>query len=181
MSAPSGAGKTTVKMHLLETIPNLAFSVSATTRERREGEVHGRDYYYIETEEFKERIANNDFVEWEEVYPGTFYGTLQSELDRLWQEGKQVIFDVDVMGGLNLKKLYPDNSLDIFIKPPSLVVLEERLKGRGTEPEEKIKVRLEKAELELRYEDEFGCVVVNDDLQTTLTKITELVKEFLKK
>ena len=165
-SAPSGAGKTTIVHHLLGKIPELEFSISATTRPKRGDEVHGRDYYFISKEEFLHKIAKKEFVEFEEVYTGTFYGTLRSEIERIWYQGKHVIFDIDVEGGLHLKKKFGDQALAIFVQPPSLEVLIERLTGRGTDSAEKLAERIVKAEKELRYADRFDVIQKNYDLET---------------
>ncbi|MBE8712957.1 guanylate kinase [Sphingobacterium hungaricum] len=179
-SAPSGAGKTTIVRHLLKTMPDkLAFSISASTREARGEEVHGKDYYFISKEEFLHRIAKQEFIEFEEVYAGTFYGTLRAEVERLWAEGKSVIFDIDVIGGLRLKSKFPDEALAIFVNPPSLDVLKERLRGRGTDSEEKLQERFAKAEHELSYADRFDVVLQNNDLETACNEAEELVRNFL--
>lgn len=178
-SAPSGAGKTTIVHHLLKKIPQLAFSVSATTREKRGEEVHGKDYYFITKEEFLHRIAQKEFVEFEEVYTDNFYGTLRSEVERLWAEGKHVIFDIDVEGGLHLKKKFADRALAVFVQAPSLAILVERLQGRATDSEEKLKERIAKAEKELQYANQFDVILKNDDLQTACTEAEQLVSRFL--
>lgn len=178
-SAPSGAGKTTIVHHLLKQIPKLAFSVSATTRQKRGEEVHGKDYYFISKEDFLHRIAQKEFVEFEEVYKDNFYGTLRSEIERLWSEGKQVIFDIDVEGGLHLKKKFGDRALVVFVQPPSLEVLIERLHGRATDSPEKLKERIEKAEKELAYADKFDLILKNDDLKTACAEAEQLVSKFL--
>lgn len=178
-SAPSGAGKTTIVRHLLKKIPQLAFSISATTRAPRAGEVNGHDYYFISKEDFLHRVARHEFVEFEEVYSGAFYGTLMSELDRIWKEGKHVIFDIDVEGGLRLKRKYPDRALAIFVQPPSLDKLKERLTGRGTDTAEKLEERIQKASRELVYAPRFDVVLVNDQLEKTCTEAEELVISFL--
>lgn len=178
-SAPSGAGKTTIVHHLLKQIPQLAFSVSATTREKRGEEVHGKDYYFITKEEFLHRIAQKEFVEFEEVYTDNFYGTLRSEVERLWAEGKHVIFDIDVEGGLHLKKKFADRALAVFVQAPSLAILVERLQGRATDSEEKLKERIAKAEKELQYANQFDVILKNDDLQTACTDAEQLVSRFL--
>src|SRR5579872_5030602 len=165
-SAPSGAGKTTIVHHLLKKIPELEFSVSATTRKPRGDEKQGKDYYFISKEEFLHRIAKKQFVEFEEVYTGTFYGTLRTEIERIWSEGKTVIFDIDVEGGLHLKRKYDGQALAIFVQPPSLAVLIERLTGRGTDNKEKLNERFAKAEKELNYAPEFDIILKNHDLQT---------------
>ncbi len=178
-SAPSGAGKTTIVHHLLKQIPQLAFSVSATTRQKRGEELHGKDYYFISKEDFLHRIAQKEFVEFEEVYKDNFYGTLRSEIERLWAEGKQVIFDIDVEGGLHLKKKFGDRALAVFVQPPSLEVLIERLHGRATDSQEKLKERIEKAEKELAYADKFDIILKNDDLKTACAEAEQLVCKFL--
>src|SRR5690606_1572717 len=164
-SAPSGAGKTTIVKRLLAKHGDkIAFSISASTRQPREGEIDGKDYYFISKDDFLHKIAKHEFIEFEEVYAGTFYGTLRSELERIWALGKHVIFDIDVIGGLRLKSKYPDDALAIFVNPPSLEVLKERLSGRGTDSEEKLKERFAKAELELSYADKFDVILNNFDL-----------------
>jgi len=179
VAAPSGAGKTTIVHHLLSIIPELEFSVSATTREQRTNERHGVDYYYITEEEFKRRVDNDEFLEWEEVYGHRFYGTLKSELTRIWAKGHHVIFDIDVEGGLKLKKLYPDNSLAVFIMPPSVEALEKRLRSRGTESEETLQMRVSKAEHEMSYSDRFDVTIVNVDLEHSLPEAEHIVRTFL--
>jgi len=179
-SAPSGSGKTTLVHYLLNQPElNLAFSISATSRKKRHNEVDAKDYYFLNTDVFKEKIKNNEFVEWEEVYENTFYGTLKSEIERLLKEGKNIIFDIDVEGGLNLKKLYTDNSLAIFVKPPSIEELKKRLEKRKTETKETIKKRIEKADKELQYSKNFDVIITNDDLEKTKKKTFELVKKFI--
>lgn len=180
-SAPSGAGKTTIVKWLLEKFNDkIAFSISASTREPRDGEVNGKDYYFITKEEFLHRIAKKEFVEFEEVYSGTFYGTLRAEIERIWMEGKAVIFDIDVIGGLHLKKKFGENALAIFVQPPSLDVLVERLRGRGTDTEEKLKERIEKAGKELAYAEKFDVILKNDDLDKACQEACELLLDFLK-
>ncbi|HVV54086.1 MAG TPA: guanylate kinase [Mucilaginibacter sp.] len=179
-SAPSGAGKTTIVQHLLGKIPELAFSVSATTRKPRGDEKEGKDYYFISKEEFLHRIAKKQFVEFEEVYSGTFYGTLRTEIERIWNEGKTVIFDIDVEGGLHLKRKYEEHALAIFVQPPSLEVLKQRLSGRGTDHPEKLKERFEKAEKELNYAPQFDIILKNHDLETACVEAEQLVRNFLK-
>jgi guanylate kinase len=178
-SAPSGAGKTTIVHHLLTKIPELEFSISATTREARGKEEHGEDYYFISKEEFLHRIAKKEFVEFEEVYTGTFYGTLRTEIERIWSKGKTVIFDLDVEGGLHLKRKYEDQALAIFVQPPSLEVLIERLTGRGTDSSEKLQERFIKAEKELNYAPKFDIILKNYDLQTACDEAEELVRSFI--
>ncbi len=179
VSAPSGAGKTTIVRHLLSLPLGLRFSVSATSRAPREGELDGRDYFFLQENEFRDKIAGNAFLEWEEVYPGIFYGTLESEIRKILDEGFNVIFDVDVVGGLNLKKIFGEQALAIFIQPPSLEVLRERLRIRSTEPESKIATRIAKAEYELGFAARFDKVLVNDKLVVTLQEAEKLVSDFL--
>jgi len=179
-SAPSGAGKTTIVQHLLKKIPQLEFSISATTRKPRGDEKDGSDYYFISKEEFLHRIAKKHFVEFEEVYTGTFYGTLRTEIERIWQEDKVVIFDIDVEGGLHLKRKYDGSALAIFVQPPSLEVLKQRLAGRGTDSPEKLQERFEKAAKELNYAPQFDIILKNNDLQTACAEAEELVLNFLK-
>ena len=180
VSAPSGAGKTTLVKHLLENIDAIEFSVSCATRSPRENEVNGKDYYFLNIEEFKQKIENQEFAEWEEVYSGSFYGTLKSEIKRIWENGKSVIFDIDVDGGINLKKLYPENSLSVFIMPPSVDELEKRLRARNTESEDKLKMRVEKAEKELILAPKFDRILVNEDLEKSKQEIVDLISNFLK-
>ncbi len=181
-SAPSGSGKTTIVRHLLKVIPGLEFSISACTRDKRgRTEQDGKDYYFLSVDEFKQKIDNGEFIEWEEVYPGNYYGTLKSEIARIWQAGKAVIFDVDVKGGVNLKNYFKEKALAVFVKVPSLEVLAERLRARGTEDEESLSERLYKAQFELQFEDRFDATIVNDDLQKALQEAEKLVREFLNK
>lgn len=181
-SAPSGAGKTTIVKHLLSKFPNdLAFSISASTREPRGNEVDGKDYYFISKDDFLHKIAKQEFIEFEEVYSGTFYGTLRSELERIWAEGKSVIFDIDVVGGLRLKSKYPEEALAIFVNPPSLEVLKQRLSGRGTDSEEKLQERFAKAEHELGFADRFDVVLQNHELEQACAEAERLVTGFIKK
>jgi guanylate kinase len=181
-SAPSGSGKTTIVKHLLERNPDLGFSISASTRDKRgRTEQNGKDYYFLPPKEFRKKIENNEFVEWEEVYEGNFYGTLKSEIDRIWKEGKNVIFDVDVKGGLNLKKYFGDRALAIFVKVPSIEVLKERLHDRGTETEESLSRRLFKAEFEMGFHDKFDVVLVNESLDKSLAEAQKLYDDFKKK
>lgn len=179
VTAPSGAGKTTIVKHLLEVFPQLAFSVSATSRNQRPDEVHGRDYYYISASDFRQSVERGAFLEWEEVYPGQYYGTLQSEVVRLWNEDKHIIFDIDVHGGRNLKEAYPGQSLAIFIKPPSPDVLNERLQKRQTESAEDLQKRIDKAAYELSFEPYFDQTLVNDDLEKSLAEAERIVGAFL--
>lgn len=178
-SAPSGAGKTTIVHHLLKQNIGLEFSVSACSRDPRPGETDGSDYHFLGIDKFKENIANNEFVEWEEVYTNNFYGTLKAEMERIWSEGKVVIFDVDVIGGLNLKKQFQDDAFALFVQPPSYEELEKRLRGRSTETEEKINQRMEKARKELAFASEFDTVVINDNLEEACNKAKGLVTDFL--
>lgn len=178
-SAPSGAGKTTIVHHLLSIMPELEFSISATTRQARGDEQDGKDYYFISLAEFTHRIAKKQFVEFEEVYTGTFYGTLRAEIERIWAKGKTVIFDIDVEGGLHLKRKYDGQALAIFVQPPSLEVLIERLTGRGTDSEEKLKERFAKAEKELKYAPQFDIILKNYDLETACKEAEELVRNFI--
>jgi guanylate kinase len=178
-SAPSGAGKTTIVHHLLSKIPQLEFSISATTRKPRGDEKHGRDYYFISKEEFLHRIAKKQFVEFEEVYSGTFYGTLRTEIERIWKKGKIVIFDIDVEGGLHLKRKYDGQALAIFVQPPSLEVLIERLTDRKTDTDDKLKERFVKAEKELKYAPQFDIILKNYDPQTACDEAEDLVNNFL--
>lgn len=178
-SAPSGAGKTTLVRHALEIYKDLAFSISCTTREQREGEVHGKDYYYLTTEDFKQKIDQKEFIEWEEVYTNNFYGTLKADVDRLLNEGKSVIFDIDVEGGLNIKKIYGNDCLTIFVHPPSLSILKERLVARNTETEEKLNQRLSKADLEMEAAPKFDVILWNDDLETAKNETISIIRNFL--
>jgi guanylate kinase len=181
-SAPSGSGKTTIVKHLLATNPDLGFSISASTRDKRgRTEQHGKDYYFLTPEEFKKHIDNDDFIEWEEVYAGNFYGTLKSEIERIWSEGKDVIFDVDVKGGLNLKKYFDDKALAIFVKVPSIEVLKERLNDRGTESSESLSRRLFKANFEMSFQDQFDIVLVNETLDKSLAEAQQLYNDFKNK
>lgn len=179
VTAPSGAGKTTIVRHLLATESDLSFSVSATTRQRRDYEVDGKDYYFLSLEVFKQKVAENAFVEWEEVYPGKCYGTLRSEVERMWAEGKDVVFDVDVKGALNLKSQYPDRTLSVFIRPPSVEILAERLLKRGTETPETLATRLERVRYELSFAEQFDAIIVNDRLETAVAEASALVHNFL--
>lgn len=178
-SAPSGSGKTTIVRHLLQNNADLGFSISASTRDKRgRTEQHGKDYYFLSPEEFKHKIDANEFIEWEEVYEGNFYGTLKSEIERLWSEGKNVIFDVDVKGGLSLKKYFGDKALAVFVKVPSIEVLKERLKDRGTESEESLSRRLFKAKFEMGFEDKFDVVLINEDRERSLQEAQKLYNDF---
>lgn len=179
-SAPSGAGKTTIVRHLLKQKElNLEFSISATSRERRGEEIDGKDYYYLSLKEFKSKIKNDEFLEWEEVYRDNFYGTLKSEIERIWAKGKHVIFDIDVSGGLRIKRKFPEKTLAIFVKPPSIDELKIRLKNRKTEDSDKINMRVAKASAELATAPLFDCIVVNSDLDSALEKSYDIVRRFL--
>ncbi|SEF55747.1 guanylate kinase [Algoriphagus boritolerans] len=181
-SAPSGSGKTSLVKHLIQHIPNLGFSISACTRDKRgRHEVHGRDYYFLSIDEFKKKIDDDAFVEWEEVYEGNFYGTLKEEVQRIWDNGKAVIFDVDVKGGLALKKYFGPQALAIFVKVPSLEVLKTRLHDRGTESEESLSRRLYKAEFEAKFEPQFDISILNDDFERSSQEAVTLVSDFLAK
>ena len=181
-SAPSGSGKTTIVRHLLDHYSSqLAFSVSACTRERRDYEVDGKDYYFLTLADFREKIAAQQFAEWEEVYAGSYYGTLKSEIQRLWDEGKHVVFDVDVKGGLKLKEAYGSDALAVFVKVSSEEEIRRRLSARGTETEESFATRLAKVRYEQSFEGEFDVVLVNDHLANTLRKAEDLVAGFINK
>jgi len=180
-SAPSGSGKTTIVHHLLkQSALNLDFSISATSREKRGTEVHGKDYYFISLKEFQEHINNNDFIEWEEVYSTNFYGTLKKEIERVWGLGKHVIFDIDVVGGLRIKEKFPEQTLAVFVQPPSIEEMERRLRNRNTDSEAKIQERVIKAEKELKYAKEFDVILVNNDLNTAKNDAYKLVENFIK-
>ncbi len=178
-SAPSGAGKTTIVKRILSGIRNLEFSVSATSRMPREGEVNGKDYYFLDADDFRKRISEGAFLEWEEVYANSFYGTLKSEPQRIWDGGKHVIFDVDVMGGINIKKIFGPQALSLFIMPPSIEVLKERLTNRGTESPQSLQKRLDKASLEMSYAKQFDRIIVNDNLETAVEEAFSLVRGFI--
>ena len=180
-SAPSGAGKTTIVRFLLDKNLNLEFSVSATSRAPRHNETHGKDYYFLSAEEFKKKISNGEFLEWEEVYNGVYYGSLKSEVERIRNLGKNVIFDVDVVGGLNIKKFFGDEALAIFVQPPSVEELRKRLISRSTETEEKIQMRIAKAEHELSFASLFDVLITNNDLQQACREAENLIREFIGK
>lgn len=179
ITAPSGAGKTSIVKKLLETDLPLGFSVSACTRKQRIGEIDGKDYYFLDTNSFKAKIIDGAFAEYEEVYEGSYYGTLKIEIERIWNLGKAVLFDIDVNGALKLKSLYGDKALTLFIKPPSFDILVERLTLRNTESEESLKKRIEKAGIELQYESKFDCCIINDNLEIAFETSYEKVKNFL--
>lgn len=180
-SAPSGSGKTTIVRHLLEQADlNLDFSISCTSREPRAGEEDGKDYYFISLEDFKKHIKNDDFLEWEEVYRDNFYGTLKAEVERIWAKGKNVIFDIDVAGGLRIKRKFPEETLAVFVKPPSIDELKIRLKKRSTESEDKINMRIAKASVELATAPQFDVIIKNYDLDTAKAEASQLVRDFVK-
>lgn len=178
---PSGSGKTTIVHHLLDSDPRLKFSVSATTRNMRANEKDGVDYFFISVKDFEQKIANNEFVEWEQVYPGGYYGTLRSEIENIWKEGKVPVFDVDVEGGLKIKEIYGNKLLAVFVRPPSVEELHKRLKARNSETPESFKTRIEKSEHELTYAFQFDRIIVNDQLEFALKEARLLVNDFLEK
>ncbi|RLD47298.1 MAG: guanylate kinase [Bacteroidetes bacterium] len=178
-SAPSGAGKTTLVKYVMAHVPGLTFSVSACSRKKRDNETDGKDYYFLSAGEFKEKIDNQEFIEWEEVYSDHFYGTLYTEVEQKRNRGLHVVFDVDVKGGMNIKKIFGDEALAIFIKPPSIDVLKERLLKRATDSENAIETRIKKAEFELGFEKEFDVTVVNDDLQKAQEETVRIVSQFI--
>lgn len=178
--APSGSGKTTIVKHLLATNPKLGFSISACTRDKRgRTEQSGKDYYFLSQEEFKQKIDQDAFIEWEEVYAGNFYGTLKSEIQRIWDDGRHVIFDVDVQGGLKLKEYFKDDALAVFVKVPSMDELKQRLKARQTESQDSLSQRIYKAQFEMKFQDKFDVVLVNADLEESLAKASSLVNNFI--
>lgn len=178
-SAPSGAGKSTIVQHLMKQDLGLEFSISATSRKPREGEADGREYHFISPEEFRRKIKENAFIEWEEVYPDQFYGSLFSEVERIMEKGKHAIFDIDVAGGMSLKKFYGERACAIFVQPPSREVLEKRLRSRGTDDEDSLRERLGKAIFELSFASRFDHIVVNDSLSEALSEAEKIVREFL--
>ena len=179
ISAPSGAGKTSIVQYLLKKIPQLSFSISACSRNKRENEIDGKDYYFLGIQEFNEKIESGDFLEWEEVYENQFYGTLVSEVERISKESKVVIFDVDVIGGLNIKKQYPKECLAIFIMPPSIDVLKERLSKRGSESEKSLQIRLDNARKEIEKNNEFDAIILNDNLNIACEETKILIQNFI--
>ena len=179
VSAPSGAGKTTIVRKLMEQVPSLAFSISACSRNARPNEIHGKDYYFLGLDGFKSAIEQQEFIEWEEVYQDHYYGTLKKEVQRLWSAGKVVIFDVDVVGGMNLKKLFQEKALSVFIEPPSLEVLEHRLRSRETETEDRITLRIEKAGWEMAQAKAFDVSIRNEDLSTAIAEAMSHVTAFI--
>ncbi len=178
-AAPSGAGKSSLVNYLLPKFPSLSFSISATSRQARGTEKHGKDYFFLSTEEFLNKVKNKELLEWEEVYPRTFYGTLQSEVERIWAEGKVVLFDIDVIGAINLKKQFGDNALALFIQAPSIKALENRLQSRGTDSEEKIAQRIAKASKEMARAQEFDKVIINSDFDLATAEASKIIEEFL--
>jgi len=180
-SAPSGSGKTTIVRYLLkQPTLNLDFSISATSRKSRGKEINGEDYYFISLKDFQKHVKNDDFIEWEEVYTNNYYGTLKKEVERIWELGKHVIFDIDVVGGLNIKNKFEKQTLAIFVQPPSIDEMERRLRGRQTDSEEKIKERVAKAEKELKFAKDFDVILVNDDLEIAKKEAFKLVENFIK-
>lgn len=181
ISAPSGAGKTSIVHDLLKQVPSLSFSISACSREKRMNEVSGKDYYFLGVKAFQEKIAEDAFIEWEEVYKNQFYGTLKSEINRIWGLNKAAIFDVDVIGGLNIKRMYKENCLAIFIMPPSFAALRDRLRKRGSESEKSLNVRLDNAKKEMLRKDEFDKIIINDDFNIACVETRKLVTKFINK
>ena len=179
-SAPSGSGKTTIVRELLKRFDCFEFSISATSRNPRGQEQNGVDYYFLSNEEFRARVERDEFVEWEEVYQGTCYGTLKSEMERIWAKGNIILFDVDVMGGINLKRIFGDDACSVFVMPPSVEELERRLRGRGTDSEEVILKRIAKAEFELSKSSEFDHVVINDNLEIAVAEVVNIISNFIK-
>ena len=178
-SAPSGAGKSTIVRHLMQLDLGLEFSISATSRRPREDERQGREYYFITEGEFRRKIDNHEFIEWEEVYPGCYYGTLRSELERIWNQGKHALFDIDVQGGLNLKRDFGEQALAVFVMPPSMEILEKRLRTRGTDEAGSLQKRLDKAASEMKFATRFDRILVNDQLDGTLNEAESMVRNFL--
>jgi guanylate kinase len=178
-SAPSGAGKTTIVKHILNLYPEMEFSISACSREKRPNETDGKDYFFISADEFRNKIEKGEFVEWEEVYEGCYYGTLRSELSRIWKIGHVVVFDVDVKGGINLKRIFGEKALSVFISPPDLETLEQRLRNRSTDSEESLNKRLNKASWEMQFSNSFDKILFNKDLKETLAEAERLVKEWI--
>ena len=181
ISAPSGAGKTSIVHDLLKQVPSLSFSISACSREKRKNEISGKDYYFIGVKAFQEKIAENAFIEWEEVYKNQFYGTLKSEINRIWSLNKAAIFDVDVIGGLNLKHMYKENCLAIFIMPPSFEILKGRLRKRGSESVQSLNIRLNNAKKEMLRKDEFDKIIINDNFNIACVETRKLVTKFITK
>ena len=178
-SAPSGSGKSTIVQHLMHQKLGLAFSISATSRKPRKGEMNGKEYHFVTPDRFRELIDQQEFLEWEEVYPGQYYGTLRSEVVRIWEKGEHAVFDIDVIGGLNLKKEFGKQACAIFVSPPNLEELENRLRSRNTDDEDSLQKRLGKAEYEMTFAEEFDHILVNDTLEQTLQEAERLVKDFI--
>lgn len=178
-TAPSGAGKTTIVKHLLTRYNFLGFSVSATTRIKRDHEIHGKDYYFLTVDEFKSKVANGEFIEWEEVYKDQYYGTLKSEVDRIWELGQHLVFDIDVRGAKNIKNRYPEVCMSVFVRPPSIETLVDRLVNRNTETEESLQKRISKVRKEMEYENSFDIVLVNDSLEIALIEAEHIVETFI--
>jgi guanylate kinase len=181
ITAPSGSGKTTIVKQLLRRSAHLGFSISACTRSPRQGEIHGKDYYFLEESDFKRKIDENAFIEWEMVYTGKYYGTLKSEVNRIWNEGKAPLVDIDVLGALNIKSQYGDQSISLFIKAPSIEELRKRLIARGTETPQTLQERLDKAEYELSFADLFDRIIINDNLERAIEEVLVVIEDFLKK
>ena len=181
ITAPSGAGKTSITHHLMETFPQLAFSISAATRQARGIEKHGKDYYFISETDFKQKIQHNQFAEWEMVYEGKYYGTLKSELQRIWDEQKIPVLDIDVKGAIHVKQQYPESCITLFIVPPSVEELKKRLESRGTETAESLAARINKAAYEISFKDHFDKSIINDNLQQAREKAVVIVQEFIDK
>ncbi len=179
ISAPSGAGKTSIVHYLMENIHQLSFSISCTSRKKRDNEIDGRDYYFLSPDEFQKKIESKEFIEWEEVYPNQFYGTLNSEIDRIFDQERIAIFDIDVDGGINIKNKYRQDCLSIFITPPSLLILEQRLRQRGSESEKDLSDRIEKSQQEMKKKHQFDKVILNDDLKDACTKAFDLIIGFI--
>jgi len=179
ITAPSGAGKTSITRHLLKVFPQLSFSISAATREARGYEAHGKDYYFMPLNDFKQKIQHNEFVEWEMVYEGKYYGTLKSELQRIWDNHQCPLLDIDVKGAIHVQQQYPDTSLTIFIEPPSVAELKRRLESRGTETAESLQARVNKASFEISFKESFNQSIVNDDLEKACAMAERIVREFL--
>jgi len=179
ITAPSGAGKTSITHYLMDTFPQLSFSVSAATRQARGNEQHGKDYYFIGLDEFKKKIQQNEFVEWEMVYEGKYYGTLKEELQRIWDNNQIPVLDIDVKGAIHVKQQYPQTALTLFIVPPSVAVLKARLESRGTETEESLSARVNKASYEISFKDQFDKQIINDELGNACTEATKIVTTFL--
>ena len=180
ITAPSGAGKTSITRHLLKTFPQLVFSVSAATRQARANEKNGEDYYFITMDEFKEKIQHNEFVEWEMVYEGKYYGTLKSELKRIWEQNKVPVLDIDVTGAIHVQQQYPDSTFILFIEPPSIEELKRRLQSRGTESSESLQARINKASFELSFKNQFDKIIINDDLERARKEAATIIEAFLK-